>query len=492
MVGHAARGRVADSYDDASPSRQSTRQQCLPDGFIVEVDPSVRSLNNGAVLLGGCPPRVLRLSPRARLRLSRWRLEVRDVTSARLARILLDAGVAHPRPADAPPRAEVTAVLPVRDNLSGVRRLLVALQQLPVVVVDDGSTVPIEATDLTDLHGDVSVLRHRVSQGPAAARNTGLAACRTDFVAFLDSDVVPHSGWLEHLLSHFSDPAVALVAPRVVALFPSDNVLARYEAVRSSLDLGVREAPVTPRGAVSYVPSAAIVCRRAAIEALGGFDATLRSGEDVDLCWRLVDGGFRLRYEPAALVAHEHRTRTGAWIRRRFFYGLSAVPLSERHANKVPALSVTWSVVFWLLMASRSASGTLGALAAAIVVSRRVAASLDGVEFRCRHTAVITVESLAAAALQLAVAVCNQYWPLAVLGAVLSRRCRTIVLIAAVLDGAVDWRSRRDRARSPADRLDLLRYLGFRRLDDLAYGAGVWAGIVRDRNVGPLTPQFRK
>ena len=89
----------------------------------------------------------------------------------------------------------------------------------------------------------------------------------------------------------FADPAVALVAPRIIGLSHSNNMIARYEAVRSSLDLGRREAPVVPYGTVSYVPSAAIICRRSALTAAGGFDETLRCGEDVDLCWRLVEIG---------------------------------------------------------------------------------------------------------------------------------------------------------------------------------------------------------
>ena len=56
----------------------------------------------------------------------------------------------------------------------------------------------------------------------------------------------PRRGWLEALLGHFCDPTVALVAPRIVGLSHSENLVARYEAVRSSLDLGQREAPVLP------------------------------------------------------------------------------------------------------------------------------------------------------------------------------------------------------------------------------------------------------
>ena len=115
-----------------------------------------------------------------------------------------------------------------------------------IIIVDDGSSTPIEREDFAGAHSDIEVLRHAQSKGPAAARNTGLAACKTGFVAFLDSDVVPRRGWLEALLGHFCDPTVALVAPRIVGLAQTDHLVARYEAVRSSLDLGQREAPGDP------------------------------------------------------------------------------------------------------------------------------------------------------------------------------------------------------------------------------------------------------
>src|SRR4029079_14954080 len=120
-------------------------------------------------------------------------------------------------------------------------------------------------------------------------------------------------------------------APRIVGLGHSDQLVARYEAVRSSLDLGEREAPVVPYGPVAYVPSAAIIGRRSALLEVGGFDETLPSGEDVDLCWRLIESGSRVRHEPIALVAHEHRTQMRELLGRKAFYGSSAAPLSIRH-----------------------------------------------------------------------------------------------------------------------------------------------------------------
>src|SRR5690606_1709413 len=162
-------------------------------------------------------------------------LEVNGPKSAVVARRLLDSGVANPRPRLLPSPEDVTVIVPLHNNAEGLVRLLAALRGHNVIVVDDGSDQPVRVPPVADGRCQVSVLRHERALGPAAARNAGLRAAATEFVAFLDSDVVPRSGWLEVMLGHFSDPEVALVAPRIVALDPESNALARYEHTRSSL-----------------------------------------------------------------------------------------------------------------------------------------------------------------------------------------------------------------------------------------------------------------
>jgi mycofactocin glycosyltransferase len=467
-------------------------QARLPDGFAVQVDRRVRVLGQGSALLGGSPTRILRLAPAAQDMLADGRLKVRDALSAELARTLLDATVAHPRPAGGPSHRDVTVIIPVRDNACGLRRLVAALRGLRIVIVDDGSSMPIRHEDFVGAHPDIEVLRHAQSRGPAAARNTGLAACKTGYVAFLDSDVVPRRGWLEALLGHFCDPTVALVAPRIVGLAHTDHLVGRYEAVRSSLDLGQREAPVLPYTSVSYVPSAAIICRTATLRDVDGFDETLRSGEDVDLCWRLVEAGARLRYEPIAQVAHDHRTELRDWVMRKAFYGGSAAPLSVRHPDKIAPLMISgWALTAWILMALGSSFGYLASLFVAGLTGRRVAKSMQGTETQTWDVVTVAVRSLWSAALQLASAICRHYWPVALVAAMLFRSCRRVVVVAAVVDGVVDWANRRQAADEDARPIGLLTYLVLKRIDDLAYGLGLWYGVLRERNVGPLKPQIR-
>jgi mycofactocin system glycosyltransferase len=361
-----------------------------------------------------------------------------------------------------------------------------------VVVVDDGSAVPLHREDFADAPCEVEVLRHPVSRGPAAARNTGLAACATDYVAFLDSDVIPRRGWLEALLGHFCDPTVALVAPRIVGPTQTDNPVARYEMIRSSLDLGHREAPVVPYGAVSYVPGAAMICRRAALADIGGFDESMQSGEDVDLCWRLIESGARLRYEPIALVSHEHRIGLWDWLARKAFYGTSAAPLSARHPDKTAPLviSVTMLLV-WLLPAFGCRLGYLASAVGIALSGRRIAKAIQGPETQPRDIAMVTGWGLSSAALQLASAICRHYWPLALVAAIVSRRSRRVVLVAAVVDGVVDWLRRRRTVDDDIKPIGLAPYLVLRRLDDLAYGTGLWAGVMRGRTMSPLKPRIR-
>ena len=381
-----------------------------PAGLRLAPDSGTRLVAGGSVLVGGSPVRVLRLTPAGARQVASWfaGAPVPSGAGARtLARRLLDAGIAYPdfaasggptgdpgtagvrssadlvgaKPAGAKPAAgatrcpgpaDVTVVIPVRDRHAELARCLSGLRDLPrVIVVDDASADPRAIKRIAAEHGAV-VVHRPVNGGPAAARNTGLGAAETGFVAFLDSDCVPRPGWLDRLLPHFSDPAVGAVAPRIVPHENGTGWLARYEGASSTLDMGARPSPVRPGARVPYVPGAALVVRKAASGE--GFRDGMYVGEDVDFVWRMSAAGWRVRYEPGAVMGHDHRVAFRAWFSRRADYGTSAAALEELHPGAVrPLYASWWTVGAWAAaLAGRPVTAAALTAAAAALLARRL------------------------------------------------------------------------------------------------------------------------
>ena len=402
-------GRSLSSGQAAPPGRpgaEHDRELALA-GMRLTPDSGTRMIAGGFVLVGGSPVRVLRLTPSGARQVAGWLAGVPVPAGAgarALARKLLDAGIVHPqfaavsgqrdahgrasshRPGGEPVRAtpvndaslrlesaDVTVVIPVRDRHAELARCLAGLRDLPhVIVVDDASANPLAIKRIAAAHG-AAVIRRPVNGGPGAARNTGLEAAATDLIAFLDSDCVPGPGWLENLLPHFADPAVGAVAPRIVPHEQGAGWLARYEGASSTLDMGARPSIVRPGARVPYVPGAALVVRKAA--AGDGFRERMYVGEDVDFVWRMSAAGWRVRYEPGAVMGHDHRVAFRAWFTRRADYGTSAAALEELHPGAVrPLYASWWTAGAWAAVLScRPVTAAAFTATATALLARRLA-----------------------------------------------------------------------------------------------------------------------
>lgn len=459
-------------------------------GLTIVADTSLRRHDDGRVLVGGSPLRVVRLAERGARHLDNL-LDGEPVPSSpgvlRLVRRLLDIGLVQPAPRSSPHSlSDVTVVIPVLGSLDP--ELLDGIGRVArIVVVDDGSDPAMSAPTIT-AHGVRVDLRRRPHRGgPGAARNTGLAEVDTPLVAFVDADCAPRPGWLDPLLLQFADPRVALVAPRIVAAEPRGdtgrNRLVRYERSGAALDLGAERGRVRARSRIAYVPSAAVCARTGVMVAMGGFDESMPVGEDVDLVWRLDEAGWTVRYEPEARVAHRHRTTLWSWLRRRYDYGTSAGPLARRHPGAlVPVEASGWSYATWGLAAAghpAAAAVTVGATAG--VLERH----LRGVDRPMLTAANLTVRGHLAAGRSLTRALVRPWWPIALLAAVVvpSRRLRLVIAGAVIAPAAIKWY--RDRPD-----LDPMTFLGLHLAEDVAYSTGVWMGCARARTLEPITPEL--
>jgi mycofactocin system glycosyltransferase len=456
----------------------------LPCGFGIRLDASAKQLRDD-LWFGGSPPRVVRLTDSG---LRAWsRLQhgpVTGRTEGLLARRLTDAGLAHPVPAAEPPRGELTVVVPVHDRAAGLDRCLSRLGcGHPVVVVDDGSADPGSVERVACAHG-ARLVRRETNGGPSAARNTGLASVAGEFVAFVDSDCEPSPGWLDPLLAHLADPLVGAAAPRIVAAAP-DTRAGRYTRARGSLDLGPLPARVAPGTRVGYVPTAALVVRRAALLEVAGdgpvFDERLRVGEDVDLVWRLHAAGWRIRYEPAVQVSHREPIGWPALLARRFRYGTSAGELARRHPRAMaPLVLHPWPTVAAVgLLARRPVLAGAGAGAAVLTTARtlhRAGVPTTGLLPATARAVYQTLLGLGRYTTQFAA-------PLLVAGALLPGQAGRRLAGGSLLLGppVSAWVGHRTA-------LDPATFVLGSVADDVAYGTGVWVGAVRAHTAVPLRP----
>jgi hypothetical protein len=211
------------------------------------------------------------------------------------------------------------------------------------------------------------------------------------------------------------------------------------------------------------------------------FDETMRYGEDVDVVWRLHARGWRIRFDPAVVVRHREPATWVELLGRRYRYGTSAAPLSRRHPGLVtPAVIRPLPVIAVAALASRHRAVAVAAFAIGVGRARRAlsSAGLDEPSSVVTNTRIVGATWVAISRYLTQVAAPLVAVAVVVPGARSRRRAAALVLLTPVIDA---WQRHRPTMNPASFALGTVA-------DHAAYGAGVWAGALRDRNVSPLLP----
>ncbi|HYL81897.1 MAG TPA: glycosyltransferase [Candidatus Acidoferrum sp.] len=192
----------------------------------------------------------------------------------------------------------MSVVIPVRDDAPRLRRCLASIRAnaypedaLELIVVDNGSrddSVPVATA--AGAH-----LLHAPGLKVAALRNAGARIASGDIIAFVDADHVIDLRWLAGAAEVLAQPDVGGTGAAYVAPTPGTWVQAAYDRLRSR-PAGRRE--------VDWLGAGNLALRRDVFLALGGFDTSLETCEDVDLCNRLRTRGLRLISDPRLRSVH--------------------------------------------------------------------------------------------------------------------------------------------------------------------------------------------
>ncbi len=241
-------------------------------------------------------------------------------------------------------RASVVVATYQRPQL--LSRLLrqLAAQQLPpksfeVVVVDDGSSQPVEPLlKLETFPFELRVLRQS-NAGAASARDAGARAAGGDVLIFLDDDMqVGPSFVARHLAAHSEGPdRVVLGRLRGDPRLSSLPLFERWH--QTLLDRkadAMSRGPATPDGASFF--SGNVSLRKASYASTGGFDRALPQSEDLELGFQLQRQGARFVFcsEAESFHGSDHASWS-KWLARALSYGRCDWQVGARHPENPAA-----------------------------------------------------------------------------------------------------------------------------------------------------------
>lgn len=195
-----------------------------------------------------------------------------------------------------------------------------------VIVVENGSS---DLVGIGGLCGGIVRYLHAPQANMAVARGIGLAAARGRYLLLTDADCVAEPDWIEKMTARLAEGSVAAVGG-VIGKYEPTTWTQRYAI--TVVD-GQRTVSYLPALHLPYVAGANAGFVTEKLRDVGGFDDELRSGNDVDVCYKLGLHGYSVGLAPDAVVRHEDRAGLVGHFRRFQVYAVYQVLLYAKYKH---------------------------------------------------------------------------------------------------------------------------------------------------------------
>lgn len=202
--------------------------------------------------------------------------------------------------------ATISVVIPCYNSGSYLKKCLesIASQTVKpseVIVVDDGS--PDDISQIVLQFQNTKLLKHLNSRGIGETRNSGIHNTTGDVVIFFDADTIVDKNCIENMLSCLNEEIVGVGG--CAFDLRQEDLVNRWRAIhrRQTWGENVRED-------VPFLWGICSCYKRIAFKKVGYFDAYFREGgEDVEMGYRIRKHGYKLGYNPQAIVHHQRQDR---------------------------------------------------------------------------------------------------------------------------------------------------------------------------------------
>jgi glycosyltransferase involved in cell wall biosynthesis len=222
----------------------------------------------------------------------------------------------------------------MRPCLESLRKL--DYPNFEVVIVDDGSR---DRTAEISMDFPEFRLIRQPNKGLSVARNVGLHAARGEIIAYTDSDCVVDPHWLTLIVrsmleNNFDGCGGPNYAPH------EDGWIEASCAASPGAPCHVLVA----EDRAEHLAGCNMVFTKAALAKVGGFDPQFTAaGDDVDVCWRMLDAGLKLGFAPAAFVWHFRRNTIKAYYGQQRGYGRAEAMLYPRYSARFNVMGqIAW------------------------------------------------------------------------------------------------------------------------------------------------------
>jgi cellulose synthase/poly-beta-1,6-N-acetylglucosamine synthase-like glycosyltransferase len=232
-------------------------------------------------------------------------------------------------------RPSIDVVVPFKGSAESLEGLV---DRLAALRLRDGDTATIADNRpdgaLVEGRDGVRIVRVPERQSSYHARNRGAALGSAPWLLFIDGDVRPAADLLDR---YFPEPAgertgVLAGGVRDEVVGGDSSPVARFATLKASM--GQHNTLDLPGW--GYAQTANCAIRRAAFDDVGGFEGSVRSGGDADICFRLRDAGWELERRDGAAVLHSNRTSLRKLLRQRARHGAGVEWLAQRYPGAFP------------------------------------------------------------------------------------------------------------------------------------------------------------
>ena len=239
----------------------------------------------------------------------------------------------------------ISVVIPVYNEEKCIGRCLKALadgtEKTYEIIVSDGMSTD-RTEQIAKKYGAIVVENKK--RHAAGGRNAGIKRAKGDIIAFIDADCIPDKDWLKEIRKAFEEDDIDGLGTYIRPA-KSDN---KYEEFWGRLSLqilmsyGDEPYYVQDKTLNTAFITASCAYRRSLLCRIKGFNNFFaNNAEDIDICWRALEQGAKLKYVPSAkITAHSPRTLKGI-CKKSFRNGISSSKLQKVYSNNRVSIDKT-------------------------------------------------------------------------------------------------------------------------------------------------------